>query len=937
MKKLIIIAVSVVVVTFLPVLLVAQNSFDTMYSLSNATSRLEEIINDREEQILFEDVELEDRFSDKEILVTLSAGASFDFRELAPRDFPEVALAKVECVTPGLESAKMQVYAISSRNLRMQRDLANDSWQIDLSIFRRLLSLHLQYPGKENVLRAVSVLRNRGDVISANPSFYGSLSPISYTEESVAPQSAGSSPWYMSAIEAVRARELALGPNIRVGVLDTGIDASHPSLRNRLYRGHFEWGRPYADLFTDPEGHGTSVAGIIGAESSGSGMAVGGVARDIQLISLRIVDSNGNWGWGSAIRAINHAQYHGIPILNLSGGADYGPWEARRAIELYRGLFIASTGGRNSNSDNQGNESFPANFRLPNLISVGASNSSDGRSRWGGVLWIGRGGSNYGVRTVDVFAPGSDIRTTRSGGGVIRETGTSFAAPFVAGVAAIMLSLNIDITPSEKRNIILSSVDRNTSLENISVSGGRLNAYLATRRARGGTNPWPQPRWAGPTLSGHGTISASGTYRNEVPWRAFNGTMYGGSGGNGDNWSVNARTGYLELRLDYFITIHSIEVWGNTSAGNNRTREANFTAGINGVPLGLSFELANQNHAHHSAYVGGVRTNVVRLNIISSYGNWVGVSRIRIHATQDVQVVTSAQQLYNIRGNRHGNFRLGANINMADLGRQWNPIPYFHGTLDGNGHTIHGMTIAGRTVAQTGRFVGLVGVNYGVIRNLNMTGVNIRFDFDTGRTWSDVGAVAGVNRARGVINNVVVSASNIQVHRPFSTFGGIVGRNIGAIAESQVGNTVLYGNGDIGGVAGANYWGGVIAFVGVDNLDIRYFMAYERRAIGGIVGWHTNAEMHASHNRRNSVTNSNIRVVGQRGAAHHAPLVGIVVGGVNDSVIMFNHGANSHLHNQANLTASQLVNFGRSPGWPWAGQVWGNSTVWSVPDIVLDY
>ncbi|MCL2586971.1 MAG: zinc dependent phospholipase C family protein [Firmicutes bacterium] len=145
---------------------------------------------------------------------------------------------------------------------------------------------------------------------------------------------------------------------------------------------------------------------------------------------------------------------------------------------------------------------------------------------------------------------------------------------------------------------------------------------------------WQQPRWNGSTLEGHGSVSASGTYRSEHPWRAFNGTMSGGSGGNGDNWSVNAQAGHLELQLEYYIIVHSIELWGNTSAGNNRTRHAHFTAGFNVIPLGARFELANQNQAYKFIHVGGIRTNVIRLNITSSYGNWVGASMIRIHATK---------------------------------------------------------------------------------------------------------------------------------------------------------------------------------------------------------------------------------------------------------------------------------------------------------------
>jgi len=211
-----------------------------------------------------------------------------------------------------------------------------------------------------------------------------------------------------------------------------------------------------------------------------------------------------------------------------------------------------------------------------------------------------------------------DARFTGRGGVPL---GQSFTAPN-RDFARVVVEIN---------NVITNVIQLNIS----SSYGNYVNASMIIIHASIIDQPnfesWEQPRWSSNTLTGHGTVSASGTYRNETPWRAFNGTMTGGSAGSGDNWSVNARTGWLELRLDYPIFIISIELWGNTSGGANRTRGANFT-GAGGIALGSSFELANQNQAYQHVHVGGVWTNIIRLNITSSYGNWVGASKIAIQA-----------------------------------------------------------------------------------------------------------------------------------------------------------------------------------------------------------------------------------------------------------------------------------------------------------------
>jgi hypothetical protein len=137
---------------------------------------------------------------------------------------------------------------------------------------------------------------------------------------------------------------------------------------------------------------------------------------------------------------------------------------------------------------------------------------------------------------------------------------------------------------------------------------------------------WPQPVFLS-NSNEHGTITASGMYSYDNPWEAFNHQLYG----DGDEWSVNATSGWIELKLNSPIYVESLTVFNITSFLWHHTKNAYFT-GTNGVALGAGFTMNNTNQSRTDIYVGGVWTDTIRMNITSSYGAYVGASLIVINA-----------------------------------------------------------------------------------------------------------------------------------------------------------------------------------------------------------------------------------------------------------------------------------------------------------------
>lgn len=416
-------------------------------------------------------------FSDDTVLVVMTNEETLRFNKYTNLDFPEIELREVIDLTEATENL-----------LREQIDY--DSNQIvDKTKFKSILSLKLKESGREYVLKAIEKLSNRKDIYSVEPDYI-------LTSDATSPTPNDRYYNYQmnwlgndNGIKVPDAWNVTCGSGaVRVGVIDSGIDSSHPDLINQVNNSlsrDFTIEAPYiSNDVVDLYGHGTHVAGIIGAEGNNL-IGISGVAQEVEIVSLRITtygrDSHLSFA-SRLVLAINYANSAGIKVLNNSNGvANFGGSIAssnavREAIDSYNGLFVTAAGNLGTNIDET--LYFPAMFQLPNMITVGALNvdSTDKASF-----------SNFGEKSVDVYAPGEMILSTYPKGKGANfslssdyelMSGTSMSTPFVSGVAALILSINPRLSGSELKSLILNNADSIT----LTIPVGETGTVLQTTK-----------------------------------------------------------------------------------------------------------------------------------------------------------------------------------------------------------------------------------------------------------------------------------------------------------------------------------------------------------------------------------------------------------------------------------------------------------------------
>jgi subtilisin family serine protease len=290
-------------------------------------------------------------------------------------------------------------------------------------------------------------------------------------------------------IDAVEAWDTGTGSSdIVVAVIDTGIDYTHSDLVNNIWTNPGEipgnlldddlngyvddvHGYDFYNFDGDPfddNSHGTHVAGTIGAQGN-NGVGVAGVNWDVTLMALKFLPASGSGPTSGAVAAVNYVSMmsdRGINIRltnNSWGGGGYSQF-LYDAIANNRNrdiLFVAAAGNDGTNNDTVPH--YPSSYDLDNIIAVAATNNDDNLAPY-----------NWGPVSVDLAAPGYNIRSTIPGG-LGFKSGTSMATPHVSGAAALAFSHKPNATYTEVRNAILNGVDVKASLTGLVATNGRLN------------------------------------------------------------------------------------------------------------------------------------------------------------------------------------------------------------------------------------------------------------------------------------------------------------------------------------------------------------------------------------------------------------------------------------------------------------------------------
>jgi subtilisin family serine protease len=271
--------------------------------------------------------------------------------------------------------------------------------------------------------------------------------------------------------------------SVVVGVVDTGVDYTHPDLQSNI------WSNPgnvggcpqgthgynavldTCDPLDDNVGiwHGTHVSGTIGAEGN-NGQGIAGVNWRSSIMGLKFLTAAGLGFTSDAVTAIDfavQAKQQGVNIRVLSNSWGGGGYSQTLADAIQRVadndiLFVVAAG--NDGVDNDSRPTYPCSYSVSNIVCVAATNDQDDLASF----------SNYGASSVHLGAPGVNILSTSFAGTYRSLSGTSMATPHVSGAAALILAQGY-LSAGDLKSRLLDSVDSKPALSGKTVTGGRLN------------------------------------------------------------------------------------------------------------------------------------------------------------------------------------------------------------------------------------------------------------------------------------------------------------------------------------------------------------------------------------------------------------------------------------------------------------------------------
>ena len=445
---------------------------------ANAIRNTQEVT---EEKVLCE-ATLDDDFADSRVAVVLKNSASLKFKKYKSSDFSDIGCISVEDLST---AAADDIKERSGQTYERVNESARK--------YHQILSLEIGERSKENVLSVIKKLEKRDEILYAGPDYKISLEncesksaeraeqskiidkPINpgflIEPETIPNDEYRNKQWAINKIQLPKAWNYTTGSSsVVVGVIDSGVDYTHPDLDDKIVTSLSYDFVENTSILPNPEDidvHGTIVSGIIAAETN-NGIGIAGTSWNVKIASLRVFNKYGGGSKIDVARAIDFAKQNGIKILNYSGGGAKEELLLKAAIENYKGVFVCAAGNDSSNNDEY--VYYPANYNYySNLISVGASDSNDSITDF----------SNYGKNNVDLFAPGEDIYSTIFDAAYQNKNGTSVAAPYVTGVAALLLSEYPSLTAAQIKTAIVDNVDKVSALSDYCKYGGRLNAFKA--------------------------------------------------------------------------------------------------------------------------------------------------------------------------------------------------------------------------------------------------------------------------------------------------------------------------------------------------------------------------------------------------------------------------------------------------------------------------
>lgn len=296
--------------------------------------------------------------------------------------------------------------------------------------------------------------------------------------------------WYMGKIKIAEAWEYTKGDgSVTVAIIDTGIHASHVELNDgRVVGGYNVLKNQAINTGTDSDdnGHGTAIAGVIGAIAN-NGRGIAGINWTVKLMPIKALEANGTGLISSVASSIVWAADNGANVINLSlGGAGFGNDQTLNNSIIYafnKGAVIVAAAGNDLSDQGTNLDTNPvypvcSDAGSNMVIGVAATDNMDKKASF----------SNFGINCIDIAAPGKKILTTTylpsnpSNNLLIYGSGTSLATPIVTGVAALLKGSNLNLSNVEIRNTLLKSADNIDALNQNNCLGSSCNGFLGKGR-----------------------------------------------------------------------------------------------------------------------------------------------------------------------------------------------------------------------------------------------------------------------------------------------------------------------------------------------------------------------------------------------------------------------------------------------------------------------